>query len=112
MKLGVLAISAALVFGTMASTAYAHHVKGHQTGNDGNNPGQGLAVGQDPLLLKITRESDAGAGNGGEFLLKNCAPGRKRCQKSKFDSDPGNSGKHNQSPECDYIKDCDVYRFF
>ncbi len=76
------------------------------------NPGKGLAVGQNPKLLQSTRDSNAGAGNGGEFIkvkgsfsVIGCsAHNMSGCFSSKYvEIDPGNAGQHNQSPECDYL---------
>ena len=82
----------------------------------GKNPnnGQGLAIGQSPKLLQMTRDSNAGAGNGGEFIkvkgsfsVIGCGAhgmGMLGCFSSKYvEIDPGNAGPHNQSPECDLI---------
>ncbi len=80
----------------------------------GKNPnnGQGLAIGQSPKLLQMTRDSNAGAGNGGEFIkvkgsfsVIGCsAHNMSGCSSTKYvEIDPGNSGAHNQSPECDLI---------
>ena len=82
-----------------------------QPGKNQNN-GQGLAIGQDPKLLQMTRDSNAGAGNGGEFIkvkggfsVIGCsAHNISSCFATKYvEIDPGNSGAHNQSPECDLI---------
>lgn len=64
---------------------------------------QGLAVGQNAKLLQITRDTNAGAGNGGEFY-RVCDPKRAHKMCSTTDRDPGNSQMHNQSPECDIVK--------
>ena len=80
----------------------------------GKNPnnGQGLGIGQDPKLLQMTRDANAGAGNGGEFIrvkgsfsVIGCsAHNMSGCFSTKYvEIDPGNSGAHNQSPECDVI---------
>lgn len=80
----------------------------------GKNPnnGQGLAIGQDSKLLQMTRDANAGAGNGGEFIkvkgsfsVIGCNPHNiSSCFSSKYvEIDPGNAGVHNQSPECDLI---------
>lgn len=73
------------------------------------NPGQGLAIGQNQKLLQMTRDSNAGAGNGGEFVVVKrsfsiigCNPhDMASCFKTTYaEIDPGNSGSHNESPEC------------
>jgi hypothetical protein len=65
---------------------------------------QGLAVGQNPKLLQDTRTSDAGAGNGGEFVrVCNIRGGRAHRMCSYQEIDPGSSGENNQSPECNEI---------
>lgn len=80
----------------------------------GKNPnnGQGLAIGQDSRLLQMTRDANAGAGNGGEFIkvkgsfsVIGCgAHNMSGCFSSKYvEIDPGNSAANNQSPECDLI---------
>ena len=76
------------------------------------NDGQGLAIGQSPKQLQMTRDSNAGAGNGGEFIkvkgsfsIFGCsAHNMSGCFSWTYDEiDPGNAGQHNQSPECDLI---------
>ena len=80
----------------------------------GKNPnnGQGLAIGQNPKLLQMTRDANAGAGNGGEFIVVKgsfsvigCNPhNMSSCFSPKYvEIDPGKSGAHNQSPECDLV---------
>jgi len=106
-KLITLLVAAS--FAVMAPAVYAHHQKGHTGGGGNCDPklgcsGQGLAVGQDPKLLATTRMSNAGAGNGGEFVKCD----KKGCEK-ETDVDPGNSGIHNESPECDFIK-CEIVK--
>ena len=74
------------------------------------NPGKGLAVGQNPKLLQNTRDSNAGAGNGGESI-RSCRidfGGGAHNMKMNCTAQeiyPGNSHEHNLSPECDYV-DC------
>lgn len=63
---------------------------------------QGLAVGQNAKLLQITRDTNAGAGNGGEFY-RVCNPKRAHKMCSTVDMDPGNSAQNNQSPECEIV---------
>lgn len=70
-------------------------------GNDGAS--QGLAIGQHPKLLQVTRQTNAGAGNGGEFYRVCSFTGKAHNMCSLADRDPGNSQLHNQSPECDVI---------
>lgn len=74
--------------------------------------GQGLAIGQNAKLLQMTRDANAGAGNGGEFIkvkgsfsVIGCsAHNMSGCFSTKYvEIDPGNSAAHNQSPECDLI---------
>lgn len=67
-----------------------------------NSP-QGLAVGQNDKLLQTTRDSNAGAGNGGEFQ-RVCNPKRAHRMCSMVENDPGNSQQRNQSPECDIVQ--------
>ncbi|NJD36618.1 MAG: hypothetical protein FIA96_17635 [Betaproteobacteria bacterium] len=80
----------------------------------GKNPnnGPGLAIGLNSKLLQMTRDANAGAGNGGEFIKVKgsfsaigCgAHNMSGCFTSTYvEIDPGNSGVHNQSPECDLI---------
>ena len=68
-------------------------------GCPGKGNGNGLALGQDRKLLVITRASNAGIGNGGEF-------GKTETD----DADPGNSGDHNQAADededCGLEKEC------
>jgi hypothetical protein len=77
------------------------------------NPAKGLAVGQNPKLLQNTRDSNAGAGNGGEFVRSSridFGSGahniKMRCTAQEID--PGNSHEYNKSPECDYVE-CTLY---
>jgi hypothetical protein len=76
------------------------------------NNGLGLSIGQNAKLLQMTRDANAGAGNGGEFIkvkgsfsIIGCsAHNMSSCFSSKYvEIDPGNSGDRNQSAECDLI---------
>ena len=80
----------------------------------GKNPNnvQGLAIGQSPKLLQMTRVANAGVGNGGEFIrvkgsfsVIGCSSHNMAgCFSPKYvEIDPGNSGTHNQSQECDFF---------
>lgn len=90
---------------TLALTLSATWSLAQQTAPD---PGKGLAVGQNPKLLQSTRDSNAGAGNGGD-LVRSCKIDfgsgahniKMNCTVQEID--PGNSHDHNQSPECDYV---------
>lgn len=76
----------------------------------GSSHGQALAIGQNAKLLRMTRDANAGAGNGGEFIsvpggfsVVGCsAHNITGCFSTTYvEIDPGNSGANNQSPECD-----------
>lgn len=78
-----------------------HAASGNAQGDGRANPG--LAIGQDPRLLQTTRDTNAGAGNGGELYWTCSFTGRAHNMCSLDDRDPGNSGLHNQAPECDSL---------
>lgn len=98
MMMRALVLSGISLLGGIATVVQA----GQNNPNGSANPG--LAIGQNPKLLQITRETNAGAGNGGEFYRVCSFTGRAHNMCSMEDRDPGNSQQHNQSPECDVIR--------
>lgn len=101
MTIRTLILCGAALLGGASAAAQAG--PGHANGNDAH---PGLAIGQDPKLLQTTRDTNAGAGNGGEFYRVCRFTGRAHGMCSLEDRDPGNSQQHNESPECDVIR-CD-----
>lgn len=100
MMIRALILSGAALLGGAVPAVQAGQANAN--GKDGAHPG--LAVGQDPKLLQITRETNAGAGNGGEFYRVCGFTGRAHGMCSMEDKDPGNSQLHNESPECDVVR--------
>lgn len=100
MTVRTFVLSAAAMLGCMASVAHAAQSGGHDP--------QGLAIGQNAKLLQDTRDTNAGIGNGSE-LYRTCSfTGSAHNMCSVQDRDPGNSQRHNQSPECDDAMFCDA----
>lgn len=102
-------IRAFMLSGAAVLAGMVLQVQAGQSPSNGHTP-QGLAVGQHPKLLQITRDTNAGVGNGSE-LYRSCSftgsahNMHNLC--SDQDRDPGNSQQHNQSPECDDALFCD-----
>jgi hypothetical protein len=100
----ILAASAA-VFLLGSAAAHAQSLEAEKlviickkhAGCPGKGNGNGLALGQNPKLLAITREANAGIGNGAEI-------GKTEAD----DADPGNAGSHNQAADedCGLVKEC------
>lgn len=95
-------LSAVAMLGCIGSLALAAQPGGHDP--------RGLAVGQNAKLLQITRDTNAGLGNGSELYRKCSFTGSAHNMNglcSYQDRDPGNAQQHNQSPECDDALFCD-----
>lgn len=102
MTMKAFILAAAALLGSTVSAVHAGQGNPHRSGTSSN----GLAIGQNPKLLQITRDTNAGVGNGSEFYWRCSFTGRAHNMCSREDLDPGNSNLHNQSPECDVIA-CD-----
>lgn len=99
MMIRVLTLCSAAMLGGLAAQV--------QAGPSGSHAPQGLAIGQNAKLLQMTRETNAGVGNGSE-LYRTCSfTGSAHNMCATQDRDPGNSQQHNQSPECDDALFCD-----
>jgi hypothetical protein len=91
-KLAAILAGAALLYGVFSGVANA-------------DPGNGQAVGQDPVRLLETRCGNAGAGNGAEILDDDEVVCFKRIDFNNDqehhvkDRDPGNSGGNNAPAE-------------